>query len=150
MKKIFFIFALCSVATFISCSKTETVTVTVDSALPQGNFTKSRMGTLMAENGTPTAGVVTIGTDEKGTSFLKMATDFKTELATGTVTVYFSKTKALAFDPGKGNPNVKLVGVVAKNGEQFIKLNSTIPTEFSFLVLYCATANINFGNAPLN
>jgi hypothetical protein len=150
MKKNLFVIALLSIITLASCTKTETVEVAVDASQPVGTFTKARMGTLVPQNGTPTAGMVQIGTDSKGTSFLKMGTDFKTELGTGTVTVFLSTSGTYKADPMKGNPDLKLVGVVSKNGEQFVKLNTAVPSNFTHIILWCATAGIPFGNAPVN
>jgi hypothetical protein len=133
---------------FTSCGDEDTEII--DSSLPQGAFTASRSGTLTPENGTPTAGTVEVGTDEDNTPFLHFGSNFKTELGTGTVTVYFSKSVTFQADPGNGNPNLRLVGIISKNGEQYMKLNSTPGNDFTHLILWCGSANIPFGNAALN
>lgn len=136
-------------AFFASCGDDDE-TITIDTSLPQGDFTVIRNGSLTAENGTSTAGTVELGTDEDGTAFLHFGSNFTTELGTGTVTVYFSKSAAFVADPANGNPSLRLVGIISKNGEQYIKLDSTPGSDFTHLILWCGSANIPFGNAALN
>jgi hypothetical protein len=151
MKKIIlsvFAMAIVSITAF-SCSDDETKTVTVDSSLPDGNFSVSKMGTLIAQNGTPTKGKIEIGTDSKGATFVHLGTDFTTELGTGTATVYLSKTATFTASPSTGNPDLKLVGVVNRNGEFYFKLNSVAPTGLNYIIIWCASANVPFGNGEL-
>lgn len=122
----------------------------IDSSLPQGTFSAIQSGTLVAQNSTPTAGNVEVGTDTEGTTFLRLTPDFTTEFGTGTVTVYFSTSETLTFDPGNGNPDVQLVGVTLSGGEQFFKLSGPLSSKFSHVILWCGSAGIPFGNAPLN
>ncbi|MCI4671834.1 MAG: DM13 domain-containing protein [Bacteroidia bacterium] len=133
---------------FVSTSCT-TETVTIDSSLPNGTLTVAKTGTLVAENGTPTAGTVELGADEDNVNFLRFGDDFTTELATGTVSVYFSTSETFTADPGNGNPDLMLVGAVQGNGEQFFKLDSTVPSNFTHVILWCNTASIPFGNGQL-
>jgi len=152
MKRIFIaIFALALTSlTAVSCSSdTETVTVQVDTAKPVGAFTVTKTGTLTAQNGTPTTGKIEIGTDSQNTTFIHLGSDFKTELGTGTATVYLSKTAAFTASPGTGNPDLKLIGIVAANGEVYYKVNGTIPVGLDYLIIWCGSANIPFGNGQL-
>ena len=131
----------------LSCSKdTE---VLVDTALPQGAFSATRSGNIIEQNATGSKGVVQIGKDSKGIDFLKFGSDFTTVLATGTVSVYMSTSSTFKADPGKGNPDIKLVGFVKSNGEMFIKLASSVESKFTHLILWCGSANVPFGNAEL-
>lgn len=132
---------------FTSCSEDETITI--DSALPNGNLIVERTGGLTAENGTPTTGTVELGKDLENVDFLRFSSNFTTELATGTVSVYFSTSSVFVADPGNGNPDLILIGGVQKNGEQFFKLNTAIPSNFTHVILWCNTAGIPFGNAQL-
>ena len=131
-----------------SCSK-DAVTVTVDSSKPDGTFTSAKSGTFVAQNGTPSAGTAQLGTDSKSIQFLKFGSDFKTEFGTGTVTVYLSTSMTFVADPGKGNPALKLVGPVSKAGEAYFKLDPAADAKFTYVILWCGTANIPFGNAKL-
>lgn len=137
--------------TTVSCSKeTETVEVAVDTAIPVGAFTVSKMGTLTAQNGTPTKGKIEIGTDSQNTTFVHLGSDFTTEQGTGTATVYLSKTATFTASPGTGNPDLKLIGIITKNGEAYYKVNGTIPAGLNYVIIWCGSANIPFGNGLLN
>ncbi|WP_159085997.1 DM13 domain-containing protein [Flavobacterium faecale] len=153
MKRIFIaVFALALTFTTVSCSNDSdpaATTVTVDSAAPIGAFTVSKSGTLTAQNGTPTTGKIETGTDSQGNSFVHLGTDFKTELGTGTATVYLSKTATFTSSPGTGNPDLKLVGIVTKNGEAYYKLSGAAPADLPYVIIWCGTAGIPFGNGLL-
>ena len=133
---------------FASCKKS-TETVTVDSSQPSGAFTASKTGSLTAQNGTPTTGTIQLGTDAQGTTFLHLGSNFKTELGTGTATVYLSTTATYMANPGAGNPTLKLIGVVAANGEKYYKITGTVPSNFTYVIIWCGSANIPFGNGQL-
>ena len=128
----------------------EATTITIDSSQPQGDFTVSRSGDFVAENGTPTMGTASLGTDSDGTNFLQFSDDFTTQLATGTVTVYLSTSETFTPDPMNGNPDLELVGSIRDNGEQNFRLESAPASTFTHVILWCASANIPFGNAELN
>ena len=151
MKKIFFISALLIVTMItlstIACTKSNEIII--DSSTPQGEFITARTGSIVEQNSTGSKGRVQLGKDSKGTDFIKFGSDFNTVLATGTVTVYLSTSNIYKADPGKGNPDLKLVGLVNKNGEMYLKLNSTVESKFTHLILWCGSANIPFGNAEL-
>ncbi|MEP7267794.1 MAG: hypothetical protein ABI844_09220 [Saprospiraceae bacterium] len=135
------------IAASISCTKTETVSV--DSALPQGTFSTLKQGNIVEQNSTGSKGLVQIGQDSQNSYFVKFGSDFNTALATGTVTVYLSTSSMFKADPGKGNPDLKLIGIISKNGEMFMKLSGPVESKFTYLILWCGSANIPFGNAEL-
>ena len=152
MKRSIFSFSLIFLAlTFVttSCSDDDETTITIDSSVPNGELTVERTGSLIAENGTPTTGTVELGKDKDNNNFLRFDNNFTTQLATGTVTVYFSTSSVFTADPGNGNPDLILVGAVQQNGEQFFKLNSSVSSNFTHVILWCNTAGIPFGNAQL-
>lgn len=140
-----FLFALAMVIS--SCSKEEIVTV--DSSLPNGTFTVSKTGNISSQNDTGSKGKVELGKDASGTNFVKLGSDFTTVLATGTVSVYLSTSAAFKADPGNGNPDLKLIGFISKNGEQYFKLSSTPESKFTHFILWCGSANIPFGYAQI-
>lgn len=148
MKKILFATVLATATMLMACSK-DGDTVAVDSSLPEGSFTAARAGSFMAQNGTPTAGSAALGTDTKGTVFLRLLPDFTTKLTTGTVTIYFSTSATFVSNPGAGNPDLRLVGTVGKNGEMYFKLDAAIPANFTHVIVWCGSANIPFGYARL-
>jgi hypothetical protein len=134
---------------FTACNNDDDPEI-IDSSVPTGQFTVAKSGTFVAENGTPTAGTVEIGTDEDGENFLHFGTNFTTELGTGTVSIYLSTSQTFTPDPANGNPNLRVVGSVGSNGEQYIKLASAVDSKFTHIILWCGTANIPFGYAALN
>ncbi len=133
----------------VSCSDDDGETITIDTSVPVGTFQVSREGSLVAESGTPTQGTVQLGVDSQGTNFLRFAENFTTELGTGTVAIYFSTSDTYTADPANGNPDLRLIGNVENNGEMFIRLNGAPEAKFTHVILWCATANIPFGNAEL-
>ncbi len=142
---LFSLFALISMAAFSACSKdTEVI---VDPTQPKGTFTATKTGTFVEQNGTGSKGTAQLGTDEDGTQFIKFGSDFSSSFATGTVTVYLSTTNTFTPDPGNGNPLLRLIGPVAKAGENYFRLSPTAETKFTHVILWCGTANIPFGYA---
>ena len=149
MKKHILFLTFLSMVALISCTKTDTTTVTVDSSLPNGAYTAKTTGALVAQNGTPTKGTVSVGTDAQSTNFAKLGSDFVTELGTGTATLYLSTSATFKASPSTGNPDLKIVGVITKNGEQYFKLTSAPESKFTYAIVWCGSAAIPFGNAPL-
>lgn len=132
-----------------SCEK-DPVEVVVDLSSPQGTFTKAKTGSLVSQSDTGTKGMVFFGSDSKGTQFIGLGSDFSTVLATGTVTVYLSTSAEFKASPGTGNPDLRLIGQITKNGEQYFKLDPVKDSKFTHIILWCGTASIPFGNASLN
>jgi hypothetical protein len=147
MKKGFLCSMLLAVVALASCTKTNEVTI--DSSAPVGAFTATKTGALVAQNSTPTKGTASVGTDTQGTAFVKLGSDFATELGTGTATLYLSTSATYKASPGTGNPDLKLVGIIAKNGEQNFKLAAAPDAKFSYVIVWCGSAAIPFGNAML-
>ena len=147
MKKTLLFSLMLALVAFVSCTKTETVTV--DSSKPNGTFTPKLSGALVAQNGTPTAGTASLGTDGQSSNWVKLGSDFKTELGTGTATLYLSTSATYKASPGTGNPDLKLVGVIPKNGEQYFKLSAAPEAKFTYIIVWCGSASIPFGNAML-
>ena len=148
LKLLFFLLiTLSSTVFFTACEKE--VEVLVDSSQPQGAFTASKSGTIVEQNATGSKGAVQIGTDTKSVQFLNLGTVFVTNLATGTVSVYLSTSETFKADPAKGNPDLRLIGTIARNGEHYFKTDPTVQSKFTHLILWCGSANVPFGNAKL-
>lgn len=142
--------SLASVAIMSSCEKDEDPTEVVrDSSKPSGEFTASMSGTFVEQNSSGTMGTVYLGKDEEGTQFLKLGTDFETNLATGTVSIYLSTSDTYTADPGSGNPDLRLVGIALENGKAYYKLDPEADSKFTHVIAWCGSANIPFGNAEL-
>jgi Electron transfer DM13 len=142
------LFAIMGILTMSSCSD-DSQTITIDTSKPDGTFTASKSGTFVEQNSTGSAGTVEIGVDSKGTQFLKFGNDFTTNLGTGTVTVYLSTSMDYVADPGSGNPDLRLVGIVSHAGETFYKLDPAAESKFTHVILWCGSANIPFGYAAV-
>lgn len=133
--------------TFIACEKEDPQPEIIDSSLPTGTLTVARSGDFTAQNSTPTAGTAALGTDDDGETFLRFNNGFMTELGTGTVSVYLSTSENFVADPMNGNPDLRVVGAVSKNGDSYFKLNGAVGSKFTHVILWCGTANIPFGYA---
>lgn len=149
-----FLSALMIVGTLamVSCEDEdpEVITETIDTSVPTGDLTVQQMGTFVASEFAPsTAGSVQVGTDTDNDVFMRLSDDFMTAVATGTVTVYFSTSENFVPDPMNGNPDLQLVGAIQQNGERFFKLDSAPGSQFTHVLLWCASANLPFGNAQL-
>lgn len=145
---LFFSFLLLMSLSFVACEN-DGDTQTIDSSLPVGTFNADRSGDFVAQNGTPTSGMAAIGMDENNNTFLQFNSAFTTELGTGTVSVYLSTSENFVADPGNGNPDLRLIGAVSQNGENYFKVSSSVAGQFSHVILWCGSANIPFGYAAL-
>lgn len=135
---------------FAACSDDDPTEVVIDSSLPQGQFTSMKSGTFMEQNSTGSTGTAELGTDSEGTQFLHFGSNFNTNLATGTVTVYLSTSDTYMADPGNGNPDLLLIGPVKKAGENYFKIDPAADSKFTHVILWCGSASIPFGYAELN
>ncbi len=139
---------------FSSCKKktdptpTSTTTYTTD---PVGTQSTLKTGTLVNVSGPGTSGTISIIKDGNNNQFVKLNSDFMSGFSTGTVVVYLAKTSesiGVQRNGGTTSSNVQAVGFVSSNGQHYLK----IPTSydgFSYLVIYCETAEINFAYTPL-
>ena len=145
MKKNLLFIAFLSIIGLTNCKEdaiTPTTTPTTTDQ-PVGVFTAQRSGSLVAQSGTPTKGTVQLGTDTKGTSFLKLGSDFKSDYHTGTVTLDASKGATYAAS------TVQLISAVGKDGEQHFKMSAALSSDYTHLIVWCGSAKIPFGNAEL-
>jgi hypothetical protein len=149
MKNLFALLLMSSLFMFTACDNDDDSVEVVDSSLPNGTLAVQRSGTFTAQNGTPTMGSAQVGTDDEGVTFLGFSDDFTTELGTGTVSIFLSTSDTFTPDPANGNPDLSLVGVVNGNGEAFYRLDGGVDSKYTHVILWCGTANIPFGNAPL-
>ncbi len=149
MKNVMTLLLMSCALVFTACDSDDDSVEVVDSSLPNGELSVQQSGTFTAQNGTPTQGMAQVGTDDDGTTFLRFSDDFMTELGTGTVSIFFSTSDTFTPDPGNGNPDLSLVGVVNGNGEAFYRLDGGVDGKYTHVILWCGTANIPFGNVQL-
>lgn len=147
MKNLFLISVL-SLFILTSCDD-DNETVMIDTSLPEGTFTAQKSGSFMEQNGTGSTGTAQLGTDSNGTQFLAFGSNFMTNLGTGTVTVYLSTSMDYVADPANGNPDLRLAGIVQKNGQNYYKLDPAAEAKFTHVILWCGSASIPFGYAAL-
>jgi hypothetical protein len=139
---------LLSAAFVMGCSDDEE-TITIDSSQPQGDFSVQLSG-MFVEDNAPSSGTVEIGTDNTGTQFLHLGSNFETAVATGTVAVFLSTSDTYTADPGSGNPDLQLIGSVSVNGEAYFKIEPVAAAKFTHVILWCTSVGVQFGNAELN
>lgn len=144
------VFLSVAILAIVGCSQQTPEEIIIDSSQPQGAFVAMRSGNFVEQNGTGTSGMAALGEDEEGTQFLRFGDSFMTNTATGTVTVYLSTSEMYQPDPANGNPDLFLIGAVRSNGENFFKLDSSVDSKFTHVILWCGSANIPFGYAELN
>ena len=134
---------------FLACEEDSPEVMTIDSSMPVGELSVMRSGTFVEQNGTGTMGMASLGTDDNGEQFLRFDPAFQTNLGTGTVTIFLSTSDMFVADPANGNPDLRLVGNVSMNGESFYRITPNAESRFTHVILWCASANIPFGYAPL-
>lgn len=156
MKKILFLSALIAFS-FTACNDDEdnspTETMIIDSSQPSGAFTANRSGTFVYQNAAGSVGTAELGTDANGAQFLHFTSSFSTNFNTGTVTIYLSTSNddlTTQFDPGNGNPSLRIVAPVTSGGEKYFRINPAAGAEFDNVILWCASAAVPFGYAALN
>lgn len=151
MKSLFAFLLVASAFFAVSCSDDATTEpTTTDPNVPSGQVTTLRSGTITAENSTPTAGVVSIVRDAQNNEFISLGDNFVSDFHTGTVTIYLAKEAGnIDMQQTASSSNVLKVALVNKNGKQYFKIPGS-SAGFPYVVFYCATAKINFGNSALS
>jgi hypothetical protein len=142
--------SLLLLVSFVSCKKDEETTVTpppvvINNDLPSGAFTKGLSGSFVKQNGYNAAGTAELGQDAQKANWVHLAPNFDASLSTGAVTLYISKTQQLNLGNAAGF--VKIANVT-KAGEHYYK-TSALSADFKFAILWCSSANVQFGNAEL-
>ncbi|MBT9392508.1 DM13 domain-containing protein [Hymenobacter sp. NST-14] len=149
MKKPFALLLALAPALFSACSDNDPEPQIISSPDPVGTLTSLRTGSITPQNGTPTRGTLALVRDAQNQEFVQLNADFTSDFHTGTVTVYLAKADTrIGTQRAAAGSNVQVVGLVNKNGQQFLRLGGS-STGFSHVVFYCETAAINFGAAPL-
>ena len=148
LNKLFFSILLLS--GFIACQKDDVTSpdpvTSGNSTMPIGAFSVTRSGVFQKQNGYNAEGTAQIGTDNAGLQWLRLASDFNASLSTGAVTVYLSQNQNLMLNtPG----SFRRVSLVTKPGEHFYKLDPAAGADLKFVILWCASAGVQFGNAQI-
>jgi len=110
------------------------------------SYTVLKTGSFNGANGYPANGTAQLAKDSINRYFVILEKDFSTSFATGSVTMYLSKT---------ANPNFKdsttfvNLAVINKNGFYKFPLNSKPKDDLIHVVVWCQPAGIRFGHAEL-
>ena len=137
--------AVFAILTVLACKK-ETIEPSNQASAPV-NFIADQEGFFQQQNGYTAEGMVRLGMDENNLQWLRLASDFKASLSTGAVTVYLSKSQALNLN---ASTDFLRLDLVKTPGEHFFKVNPAVNADFKYVILWCASANVQFGNAVLN
>lgn len=105
-----------------------------------------KTGTFTSQSGANTKGMIDLVSDEGGSYYIKLGSDFTSSFHTGTVTVYLSTSKDLTLSEKE---SFQLVAVVNEPGEHYFKLANFPDSKFSHGILWCGAAAIPFGYASL-
>jgi hypothetical protein len=144
--------ASCFVVFISSCKKDNPTPTTVYTSDPVGTQTSLKTGSIINANGPGTSGTLSIVQDANSNQFVKLNSDFMSGFSTGTVVVYLAKTSESIKTQRNGGTtasNIQAVGFVGSNGQHYLKIPTSY-SGFSYVVIYCETAEINFGYATLN
>ena len=132
--------------TLSSCSKEATPPDPIDPTLPSGKFTAARSGVFQSQNGYSAAGLAELGTDDANTQWLHLAPNFTASLSTGAVVLYLSKNQNLSLN---ASGSFMRVEAVKTPGEHYYKIDPAVGDDFVYAILWCSSAGVQFGNAPL-
>ncbi|SFT37373.1 hypothetical protein SAMN04489724_0467 [Algoriphagus locisalis] len=117
-----------------------------DAVEVDGPITVLRTGSLLAQSGTSTKGMVQLVEAKDGKLFLRLTEDFTSKFTTGTVTVYLSTSNRLKLAE---SDSFQLVSIVGKSGEHFFSLTGPPSSKFTHGIIWCGAAAIPFGFAEL-
>lgn len=141
--------AATSIALLAGCNKnTDAPAPTL--AAPAGlTYTALRQGTVMAQGGVSSGGVVAIAKGSNGIEYVQFKPDFHSDFHTGSLGIYLAKSNDLVKNQRAANPtNVLRVGTITQSGEQQLAITGA-SAGFSHVILHCDAAQYNFGAAAL-
>ena len=153
MKKTSAFFAplLASLLLLAACNKnTDAPVPTSAPAAPAGvTYTTLRMGTVVAQGGVMSGGMLAVAKGSNGTEYVQFKTDFHSDFHTGSLGIYLAKSSDLIRNQRAANPaNVLRVGTITQSGMQQLAITG-MSAGFSHVILHCDAAQYNFGAAAL-
>ena len=119
-------------------------------AAPAGvTYTTLRQGTVMAQGGVSSGGMVAVVKGSNGTEYVQFKADFHSDFHTGSLGIYLAKSNDLIRNQRAANSaNVLRVGTITQSGMQQLAITG-MSADFSHLILHCDAAQYNFGAAAL-
>jgi hypothetical protein len=113
---------------------------------PDLSVTVLKTGSFTGQNGYPASGTAQIVRNVQQQHFTRLASDFKTSFATGSVTMYLSKHQSLRLN----EPATWLkLAVINQNGQHDFAVSEAQSNDFQYVIVWCAPAGIQFGWAEL-
>lgn len=142
-------FVLVMMIGVLSCKSDDPITMASNSTTPPPSRTILKTGVFTGQNGYATSGGVDVVRDSSGAEFVVTKSDFRVSGGAGTITAWLTDAT------GAGNLNsssVKLqVGTINSGfaGVYAFPVQGAMASSYSHIVMFCQSARINFGNAPL-
>ena len=133
-----------------ACNKnTDAPAPTTPAALVGLTYTTLRQGTVVAQGGVMSGGMLAVAKGSDGREYLQFKADFHSDFHTGSLGIYLAKSNDLirnqrAADAG----NVLRVGTITQSGAQQLAITG-MSAGFSHVILHCDAAQYNFGAAAL-
>ena len=137
----------------LACSKDVTTDTTIkEPAKPTvpittpTNLTVLKSGKFNGANGYPSEGTAQLTKDSLDRHSIRLAEDFTTSFATGSVTIYLATSMVLKL--ADANSYIKL-GVIDKKGAHTFALEGKPTGNFNFVIVWCQPAGVKFGHAEM-
>ena len=134
-----------------ACNKnTDAPAPIVPPAPPAGlTYTALRQGTVMAQGGVMSGGMLAVAKGSDGREYLQFKTDFHSDFHTGSLGIYLAKSNDLIRNQRAADPaSVLRVGTITQSGPQQLTITG-MSAGFSHVILHCDAAQYNFGAAAL-
>lgn len=132
-----------------ACNKNTDAPAPIPAAPAGVSYTTLRQGTVMAQGGVSSGGMVAIAKGSDGLEYVQFKPDFHSDFHTGSLGIYLAKSNDLIRNQRAANPaNVLRVGTITQSGAQQLAVTG-MSAGFSHLILHCDAAQYNFGAAAL-
>ncbi len=138
----------------LACSK-EDSTISIPIEIPSkpttpvttpSNLTVLKSGKFNGANGYPSEGTAQLTKDSLDRYSIRLAEDFTTSFATGSVTIYLATSMVLKLADAT---NYTKLGIIDKKGMHNFALEGKPSETFSFVIVWCQPAGVKFGHAEM-
>lgn len=132
-----------------ACNKNTDAPAPVPAAPAGLTYTVLREGTVLAQGGVASGGMVALAKGSDGLEYVQFSAGFHSDFHTGSLGIYLAKSSDLVRNQRAANPaNVLRVGTITQSGAQQLAVTG-VSAGFSHLILHCDAAQYNFGAAAL-
>lgn len=112
-------------------------------------YTTLRQGTVMAQGGVSSGGMVAVAKSSDGSEYVQFKSDFHSDFHTGSLGIYLARSNDLIRNQRAADPaSVLRVGTITQSGAQQLAITG-MSAGFSHVILHCDAAQYNFGAAAL-